>query len=146
MIMKLMLLVPISQRSLQLRFLLSRFSLLIHCPMLGKRDSHIFPPSPECTSSTTIFLLSRRKMVEASCKVGLLTSSPRPPFPGLFCILQSKVFDLQTSLWLSVNHGAFVKHFVRFSMNLTSWELRFVEWYKKVTLIFFENGTTNANK
>lgn len=106
--------------------------------------------SPSFPSSFTVPCLARETATsfhlrlsdpllnhEASCKVGLLTSSPRPPFPGLFCILQSKVFDLQTSLWLSLNHGAFVKLFGRFSMNLASWELRFVEWYKKVSHIIF---------
>ncbi len=79
--MKLMLLVSISQSSLQLSFRLSRPSRLIHCPCLGREIALALLSVSSCrrTSSTTIFLFSD---VEALCQVGLLAVRPKPPLPN----------------------------------------------------------------
>ncbi len=82
--MKLMLLASISQSSLQLSFLLSRPSHLIHCPCLTRETAFalLSASSWRRTSSTTIFLLSD---VEALRQVGLLAVRPKPPLPNWTC-------------------------------------------------------------
>ncbi len=82
--MKLMLLASISQSSLQLSFLLSRPSHLIHCPCLTRETAFalLSASSWRRTSSTTIFLLSD---VEALRQVGLLAVRPKSPLPNWTC-------------------------------------------------------------